>query len=546
MSDLNALTTTAAALASGNSEVLVKSSLRPLLHDKNGAKRLLKAHDVNQVDLLETNFSVLSAEDLHDLPDDPDVSFSLFQGFSALVPEDPNKGSNMIEYNDGITIDTINKSQSTRALKAYQRQLNFTLDLLSIKRGTALDEIKTIDANIDKLYILRSQLTDSIKSSESETGELNELLVEIERRLQVVEVVDDEEGEDENEEEDYQTIPSVNEKVVEGSGEGDEAKKHKDAKAHSVSTSKGGDQIIFQAHDSPITAIASNSTTVVTSSLDSTVRVWDLSASKPKCTGLLEGHLSIVQCMEFDNTMLATGSNDASVKLWDLTTPQATLMHSFDSHIDEITAISYKSGDLVSASQDKTIRQWDVEAGRLIQTIDVLWANSIMMNSTHLDLTPVIDTNYTTVLGNKLPFITTLQCLSPALASGTSDGLIRLWDLRTGDVIRQFQGHQAPILDLELDQGGKLCSSDTSGQVRVWDLRSGSTESLWNFESAALAVGFANHSVIHVQNDGIWKDQDQLPIELGCDFGEISTAQLQRRKFVLGSTQGRAAILRGL
>lgn len=534
MSDLNALTTTAAALAVGNGEMLVRSSLRPLLQDKNGAKRVLKHQlDVDQIDLLEKNFSVLSADDLHDLPDDPEVSFSLFQGFSAMVPEVVNKGSNLIEYNDGITIDKINSSQSTKGLKAYQRQLNFTLDLLSIKRGTALDEIKIIDANIDKLYLLRSQLTDSIKSSESETNDLNGLLMEIERRLQVVEVVADDAEEDEE-------------------CSDTEDKEHTNTREDTLSTGndasngpKSSNEIIFQANESPITAIASNSTTLVTSSLDNTVRVWDLTSHKPKCTGLLEGHLSIVQCMDFDNTILATGSNDASVKLWDLTTSQSKLIHSFESHIDEISAISFKSNELVSASQDKTIRQWDVKSGKLIQTIDVLWANSIMMNSTHLDLTPVIDCNYTTVLGNKLPFITTLQCLSPALASGTSDGLIRLWDLRTGDVIRQFQGHQSPILDLELDQSGKLCSSDTNGEVRVWDLRSGSTESIWNFESPVIKLGLHNDNVISVQNRGLFVNEEAMEFNFPDEFGEISCAQILKRKVVCGGKNGQVAILKG-
>lgn len=89
MSELNALTTTATAFATGNSESLVKSSLRPLLQEKKGGKRLFKAQDVNHIDLLEKNFSILSADDLHDLPDDPEVSFSLFQGFSGTIAENP-------------------------------------------------------------------------------------------------------------------------------------------------------------------------------------------------------------------------------------------------------------------------------------------------------------------------------------------------------------------------------------------------------------------------------------------------------------------------
>lgn len=168
-----------------------------------------------------------------------------------------------------------------------------------------------------------------------------------------------------------------------------------------------------------------------------------------------------------------------------------------------------------------------------------------MMNSTHLDLTPVIDSNYTTVLGNKLPFITTLQCLSPALASGTSDGLIRLWDLRTGDVIRQFQGHQSPILDLELNQSGKLCSSDTNGEVRVWDLRSGSTETIWNFDSPVISLGLNNDNVVNIQTSGINLNQEPIKFDFSGEFGEISCAQIMKRKIVMGTTTGSVGVVKG-
>lgn len=575
MSDLNVLTTTAAALASGNPDSVVLSQLKPLLHDKNGQKRLLKSHRAadSSLGLIEQDFTRLTAEDLHDLPDDPDVSFSLFQGFTATVPEvlQGTNATHLIEYNEGITLEKINHSQSTKALKAYQRQLNFTLDLLSIKRGTALDEIKVIDSNIDKLYILRSQLTDSIKSSEKETNGLNELLVEIERRLEVVEVVND----DDDTDEEFESLSShledspnpLDDESFEAIAESTTVDHEHDNEPHNKNNDTTNEKTkhrkhrnekltIFQAHDSPVTSIASNSNKVVTASLDNTVRVWDLT-NKPKCTGLLEGHLSVVQCMDFDNTMLATGSNDATVKLWDLTTNDSKLVHSFESHIDEITALSFQSGELVSASQDKTIRQWDIQSGKLIQTIDVLWANSIMLNSTHSMMmsvpSPIDDPQleYTTVLGNKLPFITTLKCLSPALASGTSDGLIRLWDLRSGDVIRQFQGHQSPIMNLDLDHSGKLISGDVNGQIRVWDLRNGTTDKILNLESNVVSCGFGTHndSVVSVLSDGLFLDEQRVSVhESGSDVPEeaesfvVSCAELLPKKAILGTTEGSVMI----
>lgn len=277
----------------------------------------------------------------------------------------------------------------------------------------------------------------------------------------------------------------------------------------------------FQAHDDMITAIDFDVPfgTLVTAALDDTLRVWDLNTGH--CTGMLEGHLSSVRCLQVQDDIVASGSNDATVRLWDLSqadytphhsssinksshadsddqqaspdlfpdsAPGSTLapssmadcpLHTLSAHVAEVTAIHFDGNTLVSGSSDKTLRQWDVETGRCVQTLDVLWAAaqaSATTPSFASDSQPVIaDTSgnwYRPAAGrisaSEADFVGALQTFQSAVACGTADSVIRLWDLRSGMVQRSLIGHTGPITALQFDDVHLVTGSmDRSIRVRT-------------------------------------------------------------------------------
>jgi mitochondrial division protein 1 len=198
--------------------------------------------------------------------------------------------------------------------------------------------------------------------------------------------------------------------------------------------------------------------------------------------------LASVRCLQIEDSIVATGSTDATIRIWDLTRSEtyssqkepassiiSSLIHKkpsdsdsdeatdgshvsravtpppplalsvedccvdiLDSHIGEITALHFMGGTLVSGSADKTIRVWDLNSGKCVQTIDVL---TVIAQSTNPQLaswtTARRGTDWrsasfnSTVKGrdpSEASFIGGLQCFENALATGTSDGIIRLWD----------------------------------------------------------------------------------------------------------------------
>jgi division protein 1 len=223
------------------------------------------------------------------------------------------------------------------------------------------------------------------------------------------------------------------------------------------------------AHNDMITALDFDVPfgTMVTSALDDTVRVWDMNAGR--CMGFLEGHTASVRALQVEDNIVATGSMDATIRLWDLSKaryeppdspedepilpPPGTMadcpLFTLEAHVDEVTALYFKGDTLISGSADKTLRQWDLEKGRCVQTLDVMWAAaqaSATMGSSEGAWRQT----------GRLPdasadFVGAVQVFDAALACGTADGMVRLWDLRSGQVHRSLVGHTGPVTCLQFD-----------------------------------------------------------------------------------------------
>ncbi|KAJ2738603.1 Mitochondrial fission protein, partial [Coemansia sp. BCRC 34301] len=226
---------------------------------------------------------------------------------------------------------------------------------------------------------------------------------------------------------------------------------------------------------------------VASGSLDTQARVWD--ASTGTCKYVVGGHSDAVRGVQFHSGFLLTASNDARIRMWDLsmldsvqpqpgdsTTPPVTpticrrvapvdlcCETTFAGHQDAVTCFQAHDGTLVSGSADRTVRVWDLATGHERQTIDLAWG---------MRAVPVGDAyGLGTSLGDA-GFVGALQFFGCALATGTADGILRLWDLRTAQAHRQLAGHAQPITALGFDDR-HVVSGSLDRSVRLWDLRMG-------------------------------------------------------------------------
>ena len=584
--------------------------------------RVLKRSNFTSDGKKKKDFNILTNEMLNDIPEsDQDISrsnssgqdqddfnrnenddkpFSLFQGFSAILPQvdetinnikqmsgkliedsnnnnkNNNKSTNRINgYSknvrnsnkiDEISSEKIKSCQSKKILDNFTSNINYYLDLMEIRKGLGKSEINEIDSKIDRLFLRRKEITDDIKYYEEREILLENHLLEIKERLEFIKDIIEPESEESNENindiNSGKKLVNKNEKIkannsIDKTNNDNEKNNEKNNKAdeenisddssddyvtvnmednastsgysritHTTKNTKPGDQIHqFQAHNESINCIAFDQpyNKMITCSIDNTVRLWNL--NKYKCIGLLEGHYASVECVTIDNNLAFTGSHDATIKLWDLDyfdnknnstsndnyeNENKPLLKSFEGHMDTVTAISYSNGELVSGSEDKTIRQWDLNTGHLIQTMDIMWASSMANSMINFgnDTTTTANinrndnkfrNNIQNNNNNKVyPYISSLQVFDAALATGTNDGIVRLWDLRSGEVIRQLFGHTGPVTTIQFDKNFNLITGSADRSVRIWDLRSGGLMDSYSYENPIKKLVFDDFKIASV------------------------------------------------
>lgn len=73
------------------------------------------------------------------------------------------------------------------------------------------------------------------------------------------------------------------------------------------------------------------------------------------------------------------------------------------------------------------------------------------------------------------------------IATGSLDGVVRLWDLKTSSLLERFEGHKDSVYSVSFSPDGKsLVSGSLDKTVKVWDL---SPQSISHFERASLKGG---------------------------------------------------------
>lgn len=479
---------------------------------QNSPRELIRSK-ISVPDIQQRALSYVPDDLLHNIPEDNNV-YSLFQGFQATLPEEPksrrkkhgrhnSRGQRLLGEAEK---DDEGLPDNMADLKQERHRMNHKLEMMGVRKTMCATEIREIDNKIANLNTMRKIVLDRLAGLEQEEIELEHELLEADNKLEELqEALDDEaalaekptppkesvqDNDDEAEEAKDFMSESIYEKLPSPSPK---SKRKRPTRRISMPIlhehlEPGSKIKEMQAHNDMVTALDFDAPfgTMVTAALDDTIRVWDLHAGR--CMGLLEGHLSSVRCLQVEDNIVATGSMDASIRLWDLSKadyapmdnanekaeceeedgltyenadedappppPSGSMadcpLFKLEAHVAEVTALHFRGDMLVSGSADKTLRQWDLEKGRCVQTLDVLWAAA--QASATVDSTANGQWRQTGRLPDATAdFVGALQCFDAALACGTADGMVRLWDLRSGQVHRSLVGHTGPVTSLQFD-----------------------------------------------------------------------------------------------
>ncbi len=277
----------------------------------------------------------------------------------------------------------------------------------------------------------------------------------------------------------------------------------------------------WKGHDKGVDSVAfsPNGNRLATSGDDHVVRLWDMSTGK--CLRTFHGHSNWVLAVAFslDGQTLFSGSDDDTIRLWDVDTGKC--LRIFYGHLDGIRSIALNpQGMLASASDDKTVRLWDVRTGACLR---------ILHGHTNQVCSVAFSPNGQTLASGsndwtmRLWDVSTGECLktfqghsswiysvafSPAslveesshqlapqdniLASGSHDQSVRLWDVRTGECLRTFQGYSNQVYAVAFSpRGDTLASGGHDQSVRLWDVRTGECLRIQGHSNKVYAVAFS-------------------------------------------------------
>ena len=227
---------------------------------------------------------------------------------------------------------------------------------------------------------------------------------------------------------------------------------------------------------------------------DATIRLWNAQTCAPVAS--LDGHRGWVKKLVFsaDGQTLYSASADQSIRAWNI--KEKREIHRWQGHTGVIRglALSPDGKALVSCASDGSVRVWDPhgpnrppeyvelpipvarygapftsDSRRLITASApapvTIWD---VATATEIERIPALGTNNSSI------------ALSPdqrVVAVGSSDGTLKVWDLESKRLVKDWPAHQLPVYKLYFFDGGKVLASiavvpDQRVEIKRWDVAS--------------------------------------------------------------------------
>ncbi len=176
------------------------------------------------------------------------------------------------------------------------------------------------------------------------------------------------------------------------------------------------------------------------------IRLWNPERGK-KLGNISRAHQTAIESLVIspDGQTLASCSNDNTINLWNLRNNKFS--RSFVGHTSNVLslAVSPDSKVLISGALDG-IRMWDLLQQRPLGTI---------------------------VRFDNLIYTLTISPDGQTLASGDNKGVIKLWNLSTGKLIRGFVAHSNAVNAVVFTRDGQLVSASRDRTIKLWNINSG-------------------------------------------------------------------------
>eukprot|EP00667_Euglena_gracilis_P001343 EG_transcript_1343 len=225
----------------------------------------------------------------------------------------------------------------------------------------------------------------------------------------------------------------------------------------------------LEGHSGTVAGVGttSDASVVVTASADTTARVWNVTSGTT--TRVLAGHTAGINSVALspDGATAATGADDTLVRLWSVATGNSIRVLSGHTGAVFHVVLSADGSLVASAAADGTARLWDANAGTQLLQFSVPGVRAVALSANGSLLATAGDDTLVRIWNSE-----TGASTANALRTQRSGPHRRLLTAALGPLRRlrhSYVGHTGAVLSLAMTPAGeKLASSSTDGTVRTW------------------------------------------------------------------------------
>lgn len=235
-------------------------------------------------------------------------------------------------------------------------------------------------------------------------------------------------------------------------------------------------------------ALSMDGATIVSACEDGTLKVWDGQSGVERFT--LSGHAGAVNgcAVTANGATIVSASDDRTVKVWDGQSGAERL--TLKGHVGFVfdCAVSADGATIVSGSEDHTLRVWDGHSGAERFTLSshaggvrgcAVSADGMAIVSASDDQTLKIWDGRTgeerlTLCGHedwvRRCAISADGPAGPLIVSASSDQTLKVWELRSGAERLTLSGHLGVVFGCAVSANGAvIVSASHDGTLKVWD-----------------------------------------------------------------------------